>query len=396
MMDSDCVDVAVVGGGLVGASAALAQLQAGRSVALVEPEAPKLAEATWDERCIGLNAASIHILRDLGVWQQIAVEAQPIRSTVICEAGRAGSVRFTAEEAGLDALGYNTPLRAIHGGLLAALEGTACAVRRATVIEHQVEDQHVRLTLDDGQSLCARLVMACDGTHSALRQACAIPVEAHDYAQTALVTTVDVERSHDDCAWERFTPRGPLAVLPRGDKRCTVVWTQPHADTEAVAALDNEAFCAALQDVFGRRLGAMANPGRRMRWPLRRVYARDVIAPRLLLAGNAAQTLHPVAAQGFNLGLRDCATAAAVAARSEDPGSTEALQRYAALRADDRAAVARFTDQLVRLFSNQLPVLSGLRHLGLGGLAITPAFHRSIMRQNLGLQALARLQAEAA
>ena len=133
-----------------------------------------------------------------------------------------------------------------------------------------------------------------------------------------------------------------------------------------------------------------------MRWPLRRVYARDVTAARLLLAGNAAQTLHPVAAQGFNLGLRDCATAAAVAARSEDPGSTEALRRYALLRADDRAAVARFTDQLVRLFSNQLPVLSGLRHFGLGGLAVTPAFHRSIMRQNLGLQALARLQAEAA
>ncbi|WP_420428512.1 FAD-dependent monooxygenase [Algiphilus sp.] len=396
MTAPDRVDIAVVGGGLVGASAALAQLRAGRTVVLIEPEAPRLAEAAWDERCIGLNAASIAILRDLGVWQRIAAEAQPIRSTVICEAGRAGSVRFTAEEAGLEALGYNTPLRAIHGGLLAALEGTDCALRRATVVRHQAEDRHVRLTLDDGQSLQARLVMACDGTHSALRQACAIPIEAHDYAQTALVTTVDVERGHDDCAWERFTPLGPLAVLPRGEKRCTVVWTQPHGHTEAVAALDNEAFCAALQGAFGRRLGALSNAGRRMRWPLRRVYARDVIAPRLLLAGNAAQTLHPVAAQGFNLGLRDCATAAAVAAGIEDPGSSEALQRYAALRADDRAAVARFTDQLVRLFSNQLPVLSGLRHLGLGGLAITPALYRSVMFQNLGLQALARLQAEAA
>ena len=396
MTTSDVVDVAVVGGGLVGASAALSQLRAGRSVALVEPEAPTLAEAAWDERCIGLNAASIEILRELGVWQGIAGEGQPIRSTVICEAGRAGSVRFTAEEAGLEALGYNTPLRAIHSGLLVALEGTDCAMRRATVVQHRIEDSHARLMLDNGQSLQARLVMACDGTHSALRQACAIPVEAHDYGQTALVTTVDVEREHDGCAWERFTPLGPLAVLPRGETRCTVVWTQPHAATEAVAALGDDAFCAALQRAFGRRLGGFSNPGRRMRWPLRRVYARDVTAARLLLAGNAAQTLHPVAAQGFNLGLRDCATAAAVAARSEDPGSTEALRRYALLRADDRAAVARFTDQLVRLFSNQLPVLSGLRHFGLGGLAVTPALHRSIMRQNLGLQALARLQAEAA
>lgn len=390
------VDVAVVGGGLVGASAALSHLRAGRRVALVEPAAPSLPEPAWDERCIGLNAASIEILRGLGVWETIAAEAHPIRSTLICEAGRMGAVRFDAAEAGLEALGYNTPLRAIHGGLLAALESSAFHPVRASVLRHDIEGDHAQLTLDNGERLAARLVMACDGTQSPLRQACAIPVEAHDYGQTALVTTVDVERDHGGCAWERFTPKGPLAVLPRGEGRCTVVWTQPHADTEVVAALDDDAFLEALMVAFGRRLGAFSAVGRRMRWPLRRVYAQAVTAPRLLLAGNAAQTLHPVAAQGFNLGLRDCATAATVAAHCADPGSVPALARYAELRAADRASVARFTDSLVRLFSNRMPVLAGLRHVGLTGLAIVPSVHRNILYQNLGLQALARLQAEAA
>lgn len=396
MSDRIEVDVAVVGGGLVGASAALSLLRAGRSVALIEPVSPRLPDPAWDERCIGLNAASIEILRGLGVWTAISEQAYPIRSTVICEAGRFGAARFDASEAGLEALGYNTPLRAIHGALLAALASGAFQSVTASVVRHDTDKDRARLTLDNGEQVEARLVMACDGTHSPLRQACAIPVEAHDYGQTALVTTVDTERGHGDCAWERFTPKGPLAVLPRAENRCTVVWTQPHADTAAVAALDDAAFCDALMAAFGRRLGRLSGVGRRMRWPLRRVYAGSVTAPRLLLAGNAAQTLHPVAAQGFNLGLRDCATAAAVAGQFEDPGSDPALARYADLRADDRASVARFTDTLVRLFSNQMPVLAGLRHAGLTGLAIVPAVHRSILLQNLGLQALARLQAEAA
>lgn len=390
-------DVAVVGGGLVGASAALAMARAGRSVALVEPSRAAAPEPAWDERCIGLNAASIEILRELGVWDGIAGEAAPIRSTVICEAGRPGSVRFTAADAGLDALGCNTPLRAIHGALLDALPASGARMMQGrAVAAMDAGDDAARLTLDDGSTLDTRLVMACDGTDSPLRARAGIAAESRDYGQTALVSTVEVARAHDGCAWERFTPQGPMAVLPRASGRCTVVWSQPHADTAALSALDDDAFAARLHAAFGPRLGAFGAGGRRMCWLLRRVFATRVTAPRLLLAGNAAQTLHPVAAQGFNLGLRDCAAAAAVAGAHADPGSEAALARYAALRADDRRAVSAFTDRLVRLFSNRMPGLAGLRHLGLTGLAVTPAAHREVLLQNLGLPALARLRAVAA
>lgn len=394
---SERIDVAVVGGGLVGASAALAMARAGRSVALVEPNRAEAPAPAWDERCIGLNAASIEILRELGVWDGIAGEAAPIRSTVICEAGRPGSVRFTAADAGLDALGYNTPLRAIHGALLAALPDAGVRLLEGRAVTGmQIGGDQAQLRLDDDSTIDARLVMACDGTDSPLRARAGITVESRDYGQTALVSTIAIARDHDGCAWERFTPSGPLAMLPRAPGRCTVVWSQPPADTGALAALDDDAFAARLHEAFGARLGAFGASGRRMCWPLRQVVATRVTAPRLLFAGNAAQTLHPVAAQGFNLGLRDCAAAAAVAGAHADPGSERALARYAVLRADDRRAVSAFTDRLVRLFASRAPGLAGLRHLGLTGLAATPAAHREVMLQNLGLPALARLRAVAA
>ncbi|WP_043768720.1 FAD-dependent monooxygenase [Algiphilus aromaticivorans] len=389
----DC-DVAVVGGGLVGASAALAMSRAGLSTVMIEPVPVAPAEPAPDERCIGLNAASVVILKDLGVWSHIEGEAAPIRSTLVNEAGRLGSARFSAADAGLEALGYNTPLRAVHAALLDALKATDAELRHgAAVAAMQAEDDAASLQLDDGSSLRARLVVACDGTDSPLRAAAGIPTEAFDYGQTALVSTVDVQRDHGGCAWERFLPGGPLAVLPRGERRCTLVWTQAHGDTTVTATLKDEAFCAAVQKAFGSRLGSFSNPGRRMRWPLRRVVATRITAPRLLLAGNAAQTLHPVAAQGFNLGLRDCAAAAAVAASASDPGGESALSRYAELRAEDREATIAFTDRLVRIFSNRWPGLAGLRHLGLTGLGVLPAAHREVMLQNLGLPALARLRA---
>lgn len=393
MSARDC-EVVVVGGGLVGASAALAMTRAGLSAVMIErvPVAP--GAPAPDERCIGLNAASVAILGDLGVWPRIAGEAAPIRSTVVNEAGRPGSARFTAADAGLEALGYNTPLRAVQAALLDALEASGAELRRGTAVSAmEAGEDAATLRLDDGSALRARLVVACDGTDSRLRAATGIPTEAFDYGQSALVSTVDVQRDHGGCAWERFLPGGPLAVLPRGERRCTLVWTQAHADTAVTAALADDAFCAAVGAAFGPRLGGFSHPGRRMRWPLRRVVATRVTAPRLLLAGNAAQTLHPVAAQGFNLGLRDCAAAAAVAARADDPGGESALARYAELRAEDREATIVFTDRLVRIFSNRWPGLAGLRHLGLTGLALLPAAHREVMLQNLGLPALARLRA---
>jgi 2-octaprenyl-6-methoxyphenol hydroxylase len=394
-------EVAVVGGGLVGASVALALAQAGRQVTLVEaaPSPPALSgELPWDERCIGLNAASIEILESLSVWPAIRPHAAPIVATHVSESGRFGVARFTAAEAGLDALGYNTPLRVVHLALLDAMAANpAIRVMTPAMVGAVIQDDkgvRLKVQADAGMvELRAALVVACDGAQSPLRTQLGLIAEQRDYAQTALVSAVRVSRPHLGVAYERFTPDGPIALLPRAEGICTLVWTQPGDEAERRAELDDETFIHELQSAFGQRLGRLSSPGRRMRYPLRRVYAPETVSGRVVLAGNAAQTLHPVVAQGFNLGLRDGLALAVAAGSAGDPGRAEVLARYRALRADDRRQVAGFTDALVRLFSNRLPVIAGLRHLGLFGLDVLPVAHRSIMLQNLGLPALARIRA---
>lgn len=389
-------DVAIIGGGLVGASAALALARAGRRVVLIEAAPPPASSATWDERCIGVNAASIEILGELGVWPAIRSAATPITATHVSEAGRFGVARFTAADAGLDALGCNTPLRAIHAALLDAVHAhPAIELRAPATVSGLVQDaEGVTLSLADGE-LRAALAVACDGAASPTRGLLGIDAERRDYGQTAVVSTVHVGRDHQGVAYERFTPDGPVALLPRATRVCTLVWTQPTAQATTSLSLEDAAFAAAAQAAFGRRLGTFSQIGRRMAFPLQRVLASQLVAGRVVLAGNAAQTLHPVVAQGFNLGLRDCAALAAVVGGEGDAGAAARLARYVALREGDRRHVAGFTDRLVRLFSNRLPLLAGLRHHGLLGLDLLPLAHRTVMLDSLGLPALARIRAEA-
>lgn len=381
-------DVVIVGGGLVGASLALALAETAHSVALVEAAAPPSFPPSWDERCIALNHGSHDIFRALGVWDELAVAAEPILSTHISERGRFGVARFTAQEAGLAALGYNIPVRHLGSALWQRAQQTRtrllCPAKLAGL---KLEGDHVRLELLAEQGpmrLRARLVVAADGAHSAVREALGIGAQARDYGQSAIVTAVRPSRPHRGCAYERFTPEGPIALLPKPGGACSLVWTLPTEKATAMTACAAEEFLAGAHQAFGERLGEFRELGRRNAWPLARVMSERLTLPRVLFAGNAAQSLHPVAAQGFNLGLRDVAAIAAQLRTAGDPGAAEVLAAYEDARAADRRRTSQFTDRLVRTFSNRLPGLSGLRHLGLLALDLTPPLKQAVLWQNLG------------
>ncbi|TXH04969.1 MAG: 2-octaprenyl-6-methoxyphenyl hydroxylase [Nevskiaceae bacterium] len=387
----DC-DVAIVGGGLVGASLVLALAPLGLRVALIEAAAPPQGAPSWDERCIAINDGSRRIFEPLGVWPALQAAATPITATHISERGRFGVARFTAQDAGLEALGYNIPIRHLGQTLWQAAQRTAArliAPARLTALD--LGSDAATLTLDDGTLLRARLVVAADGAQSAVRRLLAIDASSDDYRQSAIVTAVRPARPHRGVAYERFTEGGPIAVLPKPDDACSLVWTVPGERVDTMLAWSDAEFLAQAQETFGERLGVFRELGRRTAYPLTRVMSAQLTAPRVLFAGNAAQSLHPVAAQGFNLGLRDVAAVAEVLTTASDPGAPATLAEYARRRAADRERTAGFTDRLVRTFSNRVPGLRGLRHLGLLALDLTPPLKDAVMRQNLGYGATASI-----
>jgi 2-octaprenyl-6-methoxyphenol hydroxylase len=389
MSEPRAFDVVIVGGGLVGASLAVALAPLSLRVALIEAAAPPQTAASWDERCIAINDASHRIFEALDVWPELEPEATVIKSTHISERGRFGVARFTAEEAGVAALGYNVPIRLIGQVLWRKLQETSttiiCPARLAAL---ELSAESIALTLDSGEVLSAKLVVAADGAQSAARKLLSITAQTHDYQQSAIVTATRPTRAHQGVAYERFTPGGPIAVLPKPDNACSLVWTVPGERVEQMLAWSDAEFLAAAQETFGERLGLFRELGRRNAHPLTRVMSDQLTAPRVIFAGNAAQSLHPVAAQGFNLGLRDVATVAEVLASAQDPGAAAVLADYVQRRSADRERVASFTDRLVRTFSNHVPGLRGLRHLGLLALDLTPPLKQAVMRQNLGFGGL--------
>lgn len=394
-------DLLIVGGGLVGCSLAAALAAQGRRVALVEAVPSRAEPPAWDERCIALNAGSRRILESMDLWTALAPQAEPILSTHISERGRFGATRFTREQAGLPALGYNTPLRAIDEVLWSRVRQSAVHVMRpARVAGIEVLGDRVRVHVEQtegSQTLDTRLVVAADGARSAIRSHLSLGAESRDYAQSALVTAIRPRYPHGGVAYERFLPTGPLAILPKSrdaqGHACSLVWTLPTDEARTFETLDESTFLSRAMEAFGERLGPFLALGRRQSYPLSRVMSAAVRAPRTLFIGNAAQSLHPVAAQGFNLGLRDAATLASLLRdHPGDPGEDALLQRYEAERASDRDRVSQFTDGLVRLFSNTTPGLRQLRHLGLLALELDTPVRDAVLRQNLGLHSAAGSQ----
>ena len=381
----------IVGGGLVGASLAIALDGSGLHVVQVEAVAPQInPNASPEERSLALARASVNALQALGVWSLVEARTTPIRRVHVSRRGEFGAVRLDAAAQGLDAFGATCPARELGNALLLRLDRCANLVRHApaklTAITNNVDGVVATLAMVDGEKrLRARLLVGADGTSSFARDALGITADKHDYAQTAFVATVQPERALDGCAYERFTATGPVALLPLAERRAGVVMTVPNADAPRVAALDDAGFIAELHERFGYRLGKFSRLGKRVSHALARVVAQRTTAPRAVLIGNAAQTIHPIGAQGFNLGLRDALTLAelliAQARVGGDVGDAALLRGYVERRREDREGTAAMSDSLARWTASEALPLKALRSLGLLAIdRIAPLKHALVAR----------------
>jgi 2-octaprenyl-6-methoxyphenol hydroxylase len=386
------IDVAIVGGGMVGASLAAALIGTGVQVLLIESVPfDSAAQPSFDARTTALGNASRRIFGALGIWEAVAAEAAAIRSIHISDAGRFGFARLEAHEQGIDAFGYVVANRALG----AALWGRLSAAPELTL---RVPASLTRLNIGAGgaelsvggaagaeEHFSARLVVAADGAHSQVRAAAGIDAAVEDYGQVALVANVASDEPHAGRAFERFTPAGPLAVLPLHEGARAVIWACTPERAQHLLGLDEAGYLRELQAAFGWRAGRFTRAGRRASYPLRLTRAAAPIAARAVLIGNAAQALHPVAGQGFNLGLRDAAMLAEVIADARgDVGAPERLQRFAAWRARDRGGVVHFTDTLVKLFGDTRPGAGVLRNLGLLMFDLAPPAKSALARVSAG------------
>lgn len=389
--DTD-TDVAIVGGGMVGASLALALSGSGLRVLLLESTPfESAAQPSFDERTTALGNASRRIFQGLKVWEAMAPFAAAIRAIHVSDAGHFGFARLAAAEQGIDAFGYVLANRrigaALWQGLARAPNVRLCVPARAD--EFELGAGAVRFTLTDAtgarEQVRAALVVAADGAQSQVRMAAGIEAAVQDYRQVAVVANVAADRPHAGIAYERFTGSGPLAVLPLHDGSCAVIWACAPAQAQQLLALDEAAYLARLQGLFGWRVGRFVRAGRRGSYPLQLTRAVRTVASRTVLIGNAAQALHPVAGQGFNLGLRDAAMLAELLVNAAgDPGAPSLLDTFSEWRARDRRGVTGFTDALVKLFGDTRPGVPLLRNLGLLAFDLAPPAKSALARVSAG------------
>lgn len=391
-------DVLVVGGGLVGSALGCALAQLPLSTVLVEARDPRLLEQpSFDARATALANGSQRILDTLGVWRHAAVAAEPIEHIHISERGRFGAARIHAAEEGVGALGYTLENRLLGRALWDVLGAAPRfeSLAPATVTAIDADAARVRAFVRRGEETIeieAKLLVAADGARSAVRESLGIAAREHDYRQCAVILNCTTEIPPRRRAFERFTPEGPLALLPLTGERAAVIWTVPPDRAEELAALPAPAFGDRLQSAFGQRLGRIVRVGERATYPLARVTAGTPRAPRVMLIGNAAVSVHPVAGQGFNLALRDVAALADVLhtelraspAQGADVGADRVRERYHEWRERDRRTVTRFTHGLIKLFGLDLPGFGAARGLGLAVFDLLPGAKAALARQTMG------------
>ncbi len=384
-------DVAVVGGGVVGLSLALSLARGGIRVAVIDRAAPAQQRMpAFDGRVLAIAQGSARILKALGAWWRLADDAQPIFDIRVTDGDSPLHLHYDHADLGSDPLGYIVEIRHLRRALQEAAAQSQIDWRAPANIATISRDAAVAtISFDDGSWLRAALIVAADGRGSATRRDAGIGVITLPYRQTALVCTVAHERPHQGIAHERFLNAGPFAILPMTGRRSSLVWTERADLAPAIAALESDAFLAELRLRFGDFLGRVKVTGPRWSYPLELSYAKRTSDQRLVLIGDAAHGIHPIAGQGFNLGLRDAAILSEMvidAARlGEDLGAASLLRRYARRRIPDRISMGVVTDGLNRLFSNDLAPLRFIRDLGLAAVDQLPPLKRVFMQHAMGL-----------
>lgn len=382
----------VVGGGVVGGACALALARLGLQVALVESHAPPhWSPAGRDLRVYAFAPDNAALLDELQVWSGVsAARAQPYRRMRVWDAAGGGELVFDADALGRRELGW-----IIEHGLLAdhlwrALQAAGVEVHAPARLQDLAQEADgVRLGLDDGTRLDARLAIAADGADSTLRRLAGLEVEAHAYAQQGVVAYVRTAHPHEDTAWQRFLPGGPLALLPCDDGLGSIVWTLPDAEAQRVVSMEDAEFSGILTRAFDARLGEMHAVSARAAFPLRRQLVRQYRQGRVLVLGDAAHVVHPLAGQGVNLGLRDVAalrdSVTGALAKVADFATPQRLSRWARQRRSENAIAAHAFDGLNRLFSSDAVLATLLRGRMLGLAGGLPPLTRALWRRAAGV-----------
>jgi 2-octaprenyl-6-methoxyphenol hydroxylase len=401
-------DIVISGGGLSGALMALSLIDCKNeqgqplSIAIVEAN-PVLKDPSlsFDDRVLALSHGTATYLQSLGLWQKLKEVAEPIKNIHISDRGFYGKARLYADNHQVNALGFVVEMSLLGQALLASLKeknklsGNLTWFTPDKISDITWQENHVEITLNSETQLNAKLLLACDGVHSACRKLANISVQESDYGQSALIANVCTAIPHENLAFERFTETGPIAMLPlskqssaTNDSRCSLVWTLPPEQADKMQSLSDTQFQNELESAFGSWLGAITHVGKRDVFPLKLLMADEQVYHRMALIGNASHTIHPIAGQGFNLGVRDVNQMAALINTSlnnnQDIGQFSALSEYASKRKLDHQQVIGLTDSLVTLFSNKLPPLVAGRNIGLKVMNYLSPLKDALVRKTMG------------
>jgi 2-octaprenyl-6-methoxyphenol hydroxylase len=391
-------DIAIVGGGLVGASLACALAPLGLKVALLEAVPPRAAsQPSYDDRTLALSASSCKILQGLKIWPSLSGNATPIRQIQVREYQRPGRVVMEPGELGLDRFGNVVEARVFGAAVLQQLARieTLDFLCPVSVSGVRTDGQAARISYEDesgAHRIEAALLIGADGANSFVRESLGIEAEKYDYRQTAVICNITPEKDHRGRAFECFTPSGPFAVMPHVEGRCGLIWcVSPERATEIVALPEPE-FLAEAHQRFGNHLGPFLKMGQTSSYPLRLVRAVEDVRTRAVILGNAAHAIHPIGAQGFNLGLRDVAVLAELLWKESKKGSAAdfgnpgLLNQYSNWRKPDHKATIAYSDGLARIFANPSRLASSARTAGLLAHAFFPPLRRQLAVRAMGFR----------
>ena len=382
-------DILIVGGGLTGLSLACALRHLPLRIGIIDATTHIL-----DNRSIALSRGSQQLFEKQKLWSALADTVTPIKQVHVSDKGHFGITRFTAEEARVSALGYVIPLKTLQQTLIEALETQAgiewiCPASVQAMTSHQ-KGSELSVQMEGKEYLyTASLIVGADGANSTIRQLQQIPVIEQYAGQTAIIANVHITRPHAHIAYERFTSTGAIALLPIAEKVYTLIWTVPTEEAASYLTLDTKTFLTKLQTAFGYRLGRFADATPRSSYVLKQSYAEQQIKPGVVLLGNATHTLHPVAAQGFNLGLRDIDSLAKIIEqalqRNQNLGDLKILEKYVKQRIGDQKKLMQFTNGLVRLFSHTSSLIRIPCNLGLSVLNFPSPLKQAACRYGMGV-----------